>query len=248
MRRAAVRLVAGCLLVAVWEVVATVAGSGAVAAPWTTAQSLWSELGSHGTWSAIATTLEAAAGGLGIGAAIGIPLGLLIGRHRLSRDATVGLIEFLKPIPPVVLLPIALLLYGTHLIMQFALVTYGALWPILMQVAAGARSVDATTLDACAVYRVRRSRRVLRVIVPATAPFIFRGLRLAASITLITAVTIELVGNAAGIGSLLVDTQATGQLAPTYALVLIAGVLGVLVNLAFSLVERHLTSWRPAFR
>lgn len=248
MRAAAAKAAAVAALLGAWALAAFAAGPAAMATPLSTARALVTALGSGQVWTSVGTTMESAGGGLLIAAALAIPLGLLTGRSKRARDATVVAFEFLKPIPPVVVLPIVLLLLGTRISMQFVLIAFGAVWPMLMQTAAGARAVDKTTLETCSVYQIRRSRTLARVIVPATAPFIFRGVRLSASITLITAVTIELVGSAAGIGYLLIQSEAVGQLPLTYALVIITGTLGAAVNAVFMMTERRLTRWRPALR
>src|SRR4051795_2720251 len=95
-------------------------------------RALWDQLGTSSFWTAVGRTLEGWALGLGIAAAVAIPVGILLGSSRLSYRGVRGVIEFLRPIPSVALIPLAVLVYGTGLQSKVFLAVYASFWPILV--------------------------------------------------------------------------------------------------------------------
>jgi ABC-type nitrate/sulfonate/bicarbonate transport system permease component len=199
-------------------------------------------------WASVWSTLSSALLGLVLVVSIGLPLGLLIGRVRLVRESTWFLIEFLKPIPPVAMLPLALLLWGPATTMKLTLITYGAFWPFLVQIIYGVSQVDATALRMSRSFRLGAWLTSTRVVVPGLLPFAATGIRISASIAIIVAVVTELVGGAAGLGREIVLAQNASQLPRLYALILTTGVLGIAVNSIFTLAEKPLLFWHPSHR
>jgi ABC-type nitrate/sulfonate/bicarbonate transport system permease component len=104
-------------------------------------------LGETRFWSAAGNTLEGWGIGLGIAVVIAIPLGVLIGAMPLFYRATRVIVEFLRPIPSVALVPLAVLVYGTGLKSKVFLVAFASVWPILLQTVYGVRDVDPVALD-----------------------------------------------------------------------------------------------------
>lgn len=186
--------------------------------------------------------------GLGLVLVIGIPAALAIGLSRFVRESTWILIEFLKPIPPVAMIPLGLLLWGPTQTMKLTLITFGAIWPFLMQLVDGIRQVDAAVLDTARSYRLTRFQTITLVVLPSLLPFAATGLRVAAAIALIVAVVTELIGGATGLGREIVVAQSSGALPQMYALIVTAGLLGLLTNSLFAAAERPLLFWHPRFR
>jgi ABC-type nitrate/sulfonate/bicarbonate transport system permease component len=183
--------------------------------------------------------------GLGLAVLIGVVLGLLIGSSRVLSLAFGPLIEFARAIPSTALIPFALLLLGLGDDMKIFLITFGTLWPILLNTVDGMRSIDPTLRDTASVYQIRGRARVTRVILPAVAPRIATGIRIAIPISLILVVTSELVGSSVGIGFVIVDAQATFRLLDMWSGILLLGVLGFLISWLFGLLERRLLRWAP---
>lgn len=209
---------------------------------------LWSEVQLPDFWTALVDTLSGWALGLAIAAGAGIVLGVVIGTSNLLREVTASTIEFLRPIPSVALIPLAVLLFGTAIESKLLLVVYAAFWQMLIQVLYGVQDVDPVAQDTARSYRLSTWARIRHVTWPTALPYVMTGLRLAAAVALILAVTAELVIGNPGIGSRLAVAQSSGAVPTAYALVVVTGLLGVIVNLGFRAVEKRALSWHPSQR
>lgn len=199
-------------------------------------------------WSAVWHTVSSAMAGLGIVVAVAVPLALAIGLSRVVRESTWLLVEFLKPIPPVAMIPLGLLLWGPSETMKLTLITFGALWPFLTQLVYGINQVDHVALDMARSYRLKGWLTTSRVIVPTLLPFAATGLRVSASIAVVVSVVTELIGGAVGLGRDIMIAQSAGNLPSMYALILTTGVLGLVINAVFAAAERPLLFWHPSHR
>jgi ABC-type nitrate/sulfonate/bicarbonate transport system permease component len=179
---------------------------------------------------------------------IALPVGLAIGTSRFVDDSTRTLVEFLKPIPPIALIPLGLLLWGPSATMKLTLVTFGAIWPLLIQVVYGVRAVDRVALAMARSYRLGRLQTLTRVVVPGISPYVVTGLRVSAAIALIVTIVVEMVGGVAGIGQGIVQTQNASALPRMYALIIVTGLMGVIVNGGFQALEGRLLRWHPSHR
>ena len=199
-------------------------------------------------WTAVGNTLEGWAIGLAIASVAGVVLGILIGSSRFTRELTASTIEFLRPIPSVALIPIAVLVFGTDIESKLLLVVYASFWQVLIQVLYGVQDIDPVAQDTARAYGLGRWARVRYLTWPTALPYVMTGLRLAAAVALILAVTAELVIGNPGLGKLLATAQSSGAYTTTYAIVVVTGILGVLVNFVFRAVERLSLSWHPSQR
>ena len=211
-----------------------------------------SELGSQLTesafWTAVGNTLQGWALGLGIAAALGIPLGLIIGSSRLLYRAMRGLIEFLRPIPSVALIPLAILIYGTGMQSKVFLAAFASFWQILVASLYGVQDVDPVATDTARSFGFSRRQRMLRVTLPSAIPYIATGLRIASAVSLILTVTAELVIGAAGLGRSINLARSGGNEELMYALILATGILGLLLNEIFVRIEKRVLHWHPSQR
>lgn len=210
--------------------------------------SFFALMGTGEFWGNVGATMQSTGIGLLLVLVIGPPLALLVGLVPAFRESTWFLFEFLKPIPPIVLIPLALLLWGPVLQMKVVLITFGALWPFLVQLVYGIRETDQTILDMSRSYRLSLLDKTVRVIAPSLLPYALTGLRISASIAVVVSVVTELVGGAQGLGQALAVAQVNNNLPVLYAYVLTAGVLGIAVNLLFLVVERPLLFWHASIR
>ncbi len=199
-------------------------------------------------WVAVLDTLKGWALGLAIAAVAGVVLGIVIGSSHLLREITASTIEFVRPIPSVALIPLAVLLFGTAIESKLLLVVYAAFFQMLIQVLYGVQDVDPVAQDTAAAYRFSPLARIRYVTWPTALPYVMTGLRLSAAVALILAVTAELVIGNPGLGNRLAVAQSSGAIEATYALVVVAGLLGVVVNLLFRWIERRALSWHPSQR
>lgn len=199
-------------------------------------------------WVALVDTLRTWAMGLAIAVVAGIVLGVVIGSVPLLRAVTASTIEFLRPIPSVVLIPVVVLLYGATISSTLVLVVYAAFWQVLVQVLHGVADVDPVARDTAAAYRLGRLARVRYLIWPTALPYAVTGFRLAASVALILAITGELVIGSPGLGREIGVAQDSGAVPAMYALVLVTGLVGVTVNLLTRAAERRVLAWHPSQR
>jgi ABC-type nitrate/sulfonate/bicarbonate transport system permease component len=199
-------------------------------------------------WEAVGNTLQGWALGLGIAAALAIPLGIVIGSSALLYRALRALIEFLRPIPSVALIPLAILIYGTGLQSKVFLAAFASFWQLLVATLYGVQDVDPVATDTARSFGFSRRQRLFRVTLPSAVPYIATGLRIASAVSLILTVTAELVIGSAGLGRSINVARSGGNEELMYALIISTGVLGVLLNGIFVWGERRVLRWHPSHR
>ncbi|MEV7965297.1 ABC transporter permease [Sphaerisporangium sp. NPDC088356] len=187
-------------------------------------------------------------GGWALASAIGIGLGIALGRSRTLSGYIDPLVEFGRAIPPPTLIPLFIIIFQMGTQMQVATIVYGVIWPILINTIDGARNVDRVHADTAQVFGLGRAQRLFRIILPAAGPKIFAGLRLSLSLAVILMVVSELVGSTNGIGYQLMFTQQNFDLSGMWGAIVILGVLGFLLNASFLAVERRVLSWHRRAR
>ncbi|SPL97570.1 Alkanesulfonates transport system permease protein [[Actinomadura] parvosata subsp. kistnae] len=181
------------------------------------------------------------------GALAGVVLGLAVGLSARAYDYLDGVLQFLRAIPPPALVTVFLVVFGFGLRMQLAFIMFSIVWPVLLNTADGARSVEPLHLDTCQAFRLSRAERLLRVVLPSALPKMFAGLRLALSLSLIVMVFSELLpGTTNGIGFQLTDAYATFDLPAMWAGIVLLGILGYLLNELFLIAERRVLGWHHA--
>lgn len=244
------QILAITLFLLIWQigVASGLVSSAAVASPWQIAQVLIPAVFSEQYWAAIGHTSLTWAIGLLISIACAVPAGLLIGSNALLYDATRLLIDFLRTIPPVVVIPLALLLYGATSSMVVMIVVFGSVWPTLLQATQGARSVDPVQRDVAATYQVTRRLRALLIVLPSAAPYLATGFRIAATMSLLIAVGAELLGGAPGIGSQIQNAALIPDIPVMFVYIATAAMMGVGLNLALSALEGKVLPWHTAQR
>ncbi|WP_205650463.1 ABC transporter permease [Actinoplanes solisilvae] len=212
------------------------------------ATALFDELATAEFWRAVGDTLTGWAIGLAIAVTAGVVVGIVVGAIPVLRAATASTVEFLRPIPSVALIPLAVLLYGTDLGSVLLLVVYAAFWQVLVQVLYGVADVDPVADETARSFRFGTWARVRHVLWPTALPYVFTGVRLAASVALVLAVTAELVIGAPGLGKSIAVAQSSGAVPVMYALVAVTGLLGVAINLAARVFERRTLAWHQSVR
>lgn len=205
-------------------------------------------LGSAVFWSALWSTISVVLVGLVLIIVIATPLAILLGLVHFAEESAWFVIEFLKPIPPVALIPLGLLLWGPSPGMKLFLIILGAIWPLLTQLVYGVREVGGTSADMARSYRLGWWLTTSRLVVPSMLPFAMTGLRISAAIAVIVAVVTEMIGGAAGLGQEIVVAQTAGALPQMYALIFATGLLGLAINGLFRIAEVPLLFWHPSHR
>ena len=243
-------VVAVLLLLALWEAVVRAGLIPETSIP--PATSAIGELASQVTqaamWKAVGNTLEGWVIGLGLAVLLGVPAGILIGSSRWAYRALRVPIEFLRPIPSVALIPLAVLVYGTGLQSKVFLATFASFWPLLIQTIYGVQDVDPVATDTARAFQLGRFERLWRITVPSAVPYIATGIRIASAVALILCVTAELVIGSAGLGREINSASSGGNVDLMYAMIIATGLLGWLLNIAATIVERRMLHWHPSQR
>ncbi|MFE9171096.1 ABC transporter permease [Streptomyces kebangsaanensis] len=206
------------------------------------------EAGTSTFWAALGATLTGWAIGLTIALVAGVVLGIVIGSIPVVRAATSSTIEFLRPIPSVALIPLAVLLWGTDMKSTLVLVIYATFWQVLLQVLYGVRDVDPVARETARSYRFSPLTTVRTVTWPTALPYVMTGFRLGAAVALILEITGELVIGTPGLGKEIGVAQSSGAVPQMYALVIVTGLIGVVVNLVARWGERRALRWHPSIR
>lgn len=199
-------------------------------------------------WSMVADTLTQAGIGLVIAIAIAVPAGLAIGSIEILWRALRPTIEFLRPVPSVALLPLIQLLYGSTTKSAVVLIGFVCTWPLLISAIYGVREVDSVARDAARAFGLGPVRRAFRLVLPSALPFLVTGVRIASSAAVIVAITVEMFISSPGLGAEIVRALDAGNTVGLYALIVAAGILGLVVNLVLARLERHYLRWAPSQR
>ncbi|GAA2177239.1 ABC transporter permease [Leucobacter tardus] len=199
-------------------------------------------------WGAIGDTLTAWALGLAIAFVLGAVLGVIVGLSPFMKRATHSTVEFLRPIPSVALIPLAVLLFGVRIESSLLLIVYASFWQIFIQVLYGVADVDQVAMATGRSYGFSTWQRVKSIVLPTTLPYLMTGLRLAAAVALILAITAQLIIGTPGLGLEISRAQNGGQYATMYALVVATGLLGVVINLGARFLERRMLAWHESVR
>jgi ABC-type nitrate/sulfonate/bicarbonate transport system permease component len=179
---------------------------------------------------------------------LGVGVGVLVGSSQVLRALVEPVLEFLRAVPPPVLVPILILFAGIDNLMKILVIISGCLWPILLNTVAGVRSSDLVLADTCRSYRIGGWLRLRRFVVPAASPQIVTGARQALSVGLILMVVSELKAASSGLGYRITEFQRGFQIPEMWSGVLILGLIGVILSLLFRLVERRVLRWYHGVR
>jgi ABC-type nitrate/sulfonate/bicarbonate transport system permease component len=233
-------------LVAVWEVAARAADNPFFPPPDTIVRngaSRWLRTGT--LYDDVLPSLGRVLGGWAIAVVVGVALGTALGRSRTGMDYLGPVFAFARAVPPPVLIPVFLVLFGLGVGTQLATIVAGAVWPVLLNTVDGVRSVDSTQWETARSFRTPAYHRIGLVVLPAALPKIFAGLRLSLSIALILMVVSEMVGAVNGIGYQLLFAQRQFDFAVMWAGIVLLGILGYGLNAALLAVERRALRWQP---
>jgi ABC-type nitrate/sulfonate/bicarbonate transport system permease component len=186
--------------------------------------------------------------GYALATAIAIPVGMLLGLSRIARRTTAPVVEFLRAIPPPALIPFGIVAFGVGDDMKVMIIAVVCLFPIMLNVIDGVRGVDGGLIETSRAYRISRRDRLLQIIIPAASPQIFAGMRTALSLAVIMMVISEMVASTNGIGYFVLEAQRTFAIPAMWSGIVLLGLLGYLLNVAFVVVERRVLRWHRGAR
>jgi ABC-type nitrate/sulfonate/bicarbonate transport system permease component len=189
------------------------------------------------------STLWRMAVGLALGSVLGVLLGVAMATLPRVNAALRPLVELLRPIPIPAVVPPLILLLGIDDAMKVSITTFACFFPVLINTIGGVRAVDAATLDVARTFQVGRMRTLLRVVIPASLPYIMAGLRISLALALIVSVVAEMIAGSEGIGYYIVMMQYAMRASDMYAAIFLLAAVGYGLNAALLGVERRLLHW-----
>lgn len=202
--------------------------------------------------SAIAQSLGRVLAGFVVALALGVVLGVLMGRFRLVKHALEPIVESFRPVAPMAVLPIAILWLGPGTPAALTIVAYAAFFPLLINTLHGVIGVDAKLVQAARSMGVKPLRILSKVIVPAAMPSILLGARLGMGVAWTAIIAAELAvgsksggGNSGGIGSMMFVFYAYSiDLNGIVVCMIVVGLVALLIDLMFRAAEARLLPWR----
>ncbi|MFJ2260214.1 ABC transporter permease [Streptomyces sp. NPDC087844] len=181
--------------------------------------------------------------GYACAAVAGVALGTVIGSYRRVRAVCEPVLEFLRAVPPPVLVPVIMLFAGIGDTMKVAVIASGCVWPILLNTVEGVRAVDSVMSETARSYGITRAARLRHLVLPAASPQIFAGLRQALSIGIILMVISEMFAASNGLGFTIVQFQRGFAIPDMWTGILLLGLLGFVLSVVLRLVERRALGW-----
>jgi len=189
-------------------------------------------------------TLARFAEGFLLAALLAVLAGVILGYFRFLHSLLATMIELLRPMPSVAIIPVAILLLGIGDGMIVSVTVYASLWPILINTIDGVRNIDATLIDTGRTFGLSRWRILWQIILPGASPFIATGLRIGLSIALILVTTAEMIAGSQGLGFFILDEERAMNSANMYAGIVVVALLGYVLNRLFLMIESRAMKWR----
>jgi ABC-type nitrate/sulfonate/bicarbonate transport system permease component len=181
-------------------------------------------------------------------ALLGIAIGVPVGASRNLRNVLEPVLEFLRAIPPPVLVPVLILFTGIGNEMKALVIVFGCIWPVLLNTVAGVRSLDEVLAETVRSYRIGGLSRLWHFVLPGASPQIFTGLRQALPIGIILMVVSEMFAASDGIGFSLVQYQRTFAIPEMWSGIILLGIIGIVLSLIFRVIETRLLGWYHGLR
>lgn len=204
------------------------------------------------TWPYLVETVTPSLGRLLAGwlaaGVLGVALGAAIGLSRRLELLTGPVLEFFRAIPPPVFAPVLILILGIGDGMRLTLVALGSLWPVLLNTAAGVRSVDGVLADTARMLRMGPVGRLGHLVLPSAAPRISAGMHQALGLALIMTVISEMFAAETGLGAAVVRFQQAFAVPEMWSAVLLLGLLGAVLSGLYRLAEARMLWWHGEAR
>jgi NitT/TauT family transport system permease protein len=184
-------------------------------------------------------------GGFALALAIALPLGLMIGRILVVRQLLDPTLQVLRPIPVTAWLPLAMIMFGLGPRSAFFLVCLGAFYPILINTIFGVRSVDPRLFEAASMLGCQGSAQFFKVVLPASLPAIFTGLRLGLGFAWVVIVVGEMTGVQTGLGAIIMEARQLSRTEIVISGMIVIGIAGFISDRLVMMLGRRLLRWSP---
>ncbi|MFE1553486.1 ABC transporter permease [Streptomyces sp. NPDC058734] len=208
------------------------------------ARAWWELLGNGQLGEHARASLARSFGGFAIAVVVAVPLGLLIGWYRPVAAFLGPLLELFRNTAALALLPVFVLLLGIGETSKVSIVVYACVWPILLNTISAVGNADPTLVRLARSMNLSTPRLFQKVILPASVPAVFTGIRLAGAVSILVLVAAEMIGAKAGLGYLINASQFNFAIPQMYAGIVTISAIGVAFNQVLVAVERRLSLWR----
>jgi NitT/TauT family transport system permease protein len=181
--------------------------------------------------------------GYALAALFAVALGVAMGYWRRAYDACEIMIEYLRALPPPAIIPLAMVFLGIGDALKVFIIFFSCTFPVLVNTIDGVRGVDPVLIRTARTFGLTPRQTAWKVILPAAAPFIMTGLRIAIAIALILTVISEMIGATSGIGYFILESQRTLHVTRMYAGILVLALTGYAINRVFLLIDERVMAW-----
>ena len=236
------------LLIAAWWLAVVASGNLIFPSPWQVVTGT-AEIAGNGTlWKHIGASLFRVGVGFFLAIAVGVPVGLLMGRVTLAFTALNPVVQLLRPISPIAWIPISILWFGVGNLSPIFLIFLASVFPTIVQTAAAVHAIERRYIWAAENFGVSRRRLFLQVVIPAALPQILVGMRVSLGVAWLVVVAAEMIAPRSGLGYLIIDSRNAGN---RYDLVVagmvVIGITGLLLDSGMRRLERlRAVRWRYA--
>lgn len=182
-----------------------------------------------------------------LGASLGYLLGFVCGYTSRIYYILELSIEYLRPMPSIALIPIGILFLGIGDALNVAIIGWACSWPVFINTMDGVRSTDYILLNTARTLGLQRWGIIRKVIIPASLPFVFTGLRVGLGIAIAVVVITEMVASGSGLGFFIITTSLSFRIPEMYAGIIIIGLFGYLLNKAFLYIDKKILKWQRSF-
>jgi NitT/TauT family transport system permease protein len=235
------------LFLAVWELAPRAGGllETFIAPPTVVARSLIELFQSGNLAGHVAISLSRAASGFGAAAAVGIPLGFLLsGGFRTFERLVNPVLRLLGQVNPFSLFPLFILLFGIGEFSKGAMIFWVSLWPILFNTINGVKEIDPLLVKSARSMGTGLVTLFFRVILPASSPGIFHGLKMGSSTAFFMLIAAEMIGASRGLGWMVWNAQINFQMPQLFAATVLISALGILLSFVVGALEARFTGWK----
>jgi NitT/TauT family transport system permease protein len=195
-------------------------------------------------WKHMAASLQRSLWGLVLASFSGVVLGLLIGSSRRLAAIVDPVLQLFRQTSAFALFPVFILFLGIGELSKVAIIFWASFWPVLLSTVSGVKQVDRLLVNSALSMGASQRFIFFKVVLPASLPSIFTGVRLAGAYSITALVAAEMIGAHSGLGFLTLNSQETFQIPTMYAGILLLAVLGLVLNYLLALLERRLLRWR----
>lgn len=207
-------------------------------------QAWWNMIISGELWRHFEASIFRSIFGFSIALLVAIPLGLLVGWYPLARDLLQPFLELFRNTAALALLPVFILILGIGEVSKVAIVSFACFWPVLLNTITAVRDVDPLLIKSARSMNLSSFKLFYKVILPASIPTIFTGIRMAGTGAILVLIAAEMIGAKAGLGYYITYAQYNFLIPEMYGGIITISILGLLINFGLVSAERRLSRWK----